>query len=332
MESPIQKTYSHGSLFAGIGGLCTSFNNAGFESLFVNEIDKKVSETYLHNYPSKNLLIKPIQEILATDLEPVDVLHGGFPCQSFSIAGARKGFDDPRGKMFFEVTRLIKEFKQHRPKVLVLENSPYLRIGADGSWFRRIKHELAKLGYWFDDSNAIQLNVATHTGVPQSRERLFMIALDSECFDYNPVSQADFEKVALKPMSEFLDVDKEVDPSYYLDPENKYSRLIMSHKVKSNAYKIYQLRKFEVRLASEEICPTLTANMGTGGHNVPFIINKTGVRKLTERECLNLQGFDESFVFPDSISKGARYSMIGNAVSPLISNLLVRRVNQLLRI
>jgi len=137
--------------------------------------------------------------------------------------------------------------------------------------------------------------------------------------------------VPLKPLSEFIFPFAEVDPRYYLDAENKYSRLIMEKEKKGNPYQIYQLRRFEVRLAPEGMCPTLTANMGHGGHNVPFIITNGRVRKLTERECLNIQGFDKQFSFPEPTAAGAKYAMIGNAVSPPISKLIATRVLSLLR-
>jgi DNA (cytosine-5)-methyltransferase 1 len=105
----------------------------------------------------------------------------------------------------------------------------------------------------------------------------------------------------------------------------------MDEENKQDPYQIYQLRRFQVRLAAKGMCPTLTANMGHGGHNVPFIISKGRIRKLTERECLNIQGFDKNFSFPDGISSGSKYAMIGNAVSPPISRLIANRVLKLLR-
>lgn len=323
--------YTHGSLFAGIGGICQSFNKIGFTNEFVNELDEKAIKTYAHNHQSNNIFAGSVADLKAVDLVPVDVLHGGFPCQSFSIAGHQGGFNDPRGMLFFEITRLIAEFKEKKPKIIVLENAPNLIKGDSGAWFRKVMMEIAKLGYWFDQSSAVLLNTAFHTGIPQSRERLFIICFNADYFDSNPIRQSDFKKVSLKPLSQFINLDSDEDKSYYLDPDNKYSRLIMDKQNKNNPYQIYQLRKFEVRLAAEGMCPTLTANMGHGGHNVPFIITKSGVRKLTERECLNLQGFESDFVFPDGVNSMARYAMIGNAVSPPVSLLVAKRVEGILK-
>lgn len=328
MRIAIKNFLSHGSLFAGIGGLCTSFNELGFNSLFVNELDPMVIDVYKKNYASKSIFAKSIQQVHAHELPTVDIMHGGFPCQSFSIAGNRRGFEDDRGKLFFEITRLINEFGNSKPKVIVLENSANLLTGAGGMWFRKIKHEFSRLGYWFDDVNAVVLNVAKHTGIPQSRERLFMIGLNSDYFDSNPICQSQFEKVHLQPMSKFLNINVEYDSSYYLNEDNKFSRMIMEYK-NDDPYQIYQLRKYEVR-APRGMCPTLTANMGMGGHNVPFVIVDNRVRKLTERECLNLQGFSENFFFPESTPRSLRYKMIGNSVSPPISKLIAAKVKLLL--
>ena len=325
------KVFTHGSLFAGIGGICTSFNSLGFINEFTNELEAKVLQTYRENHSSKMLLGGSIKDLSASVLPPVDILHGGFPCQSYSIAGLRGGFNDPRGQLFFDITRLVSEFGEKKPKVLVLENAPNLLTGESGSWFRKIVMELSKLGYWFDQVNALLLNTAEHTGIPQSRERLFMVCLNSDYFDFNPIRQSDFKKVPLRPLSDFIFPLEEVDQRYYLDAENKYSRLIMERENKADPYQIYQLRRFEVRLAPTGMCPTLTANMGHGGHNVPFIITNGRVRKLTERECLNIQGFEKQFSFPTSTAAGAKYAMIGNAVSPPVSKLIAKRVLGLLR-
>lgn len=323
--------FTHGSLFAGIGGICNSFNALGFVNEFVNELDARALETYKSNHFTNTPIAGSIADISAKSLSPVDVIHGGFPCQSFSIAGLRGGFNDPRGKLFFEITRIVAEFGDKKPKIIVLENAPNLLRGEGGSWFRKINMELSKLGYWFDQSNALLLNTAEHTGIPQSRERLFMVCLSADHFDSNPIRQSDFKKVSLRSLSEFIDPYLEVDEKYYLDPENKYSRLIMSKRNIEDPYQIYQLRKFEVRLAAKGMCPTLTANMGHGGHNVPFIISNERVRKLTERECLNIQGFDSNFSFPDTVSSMSKYAMIGNAVSPPVSKLIADRVLKLLK-
>lgn len=130
-----------------------------------------------------------------------------------------------------------------------------------------------------------------------------------------------------KRLEDYIDFEGKVeDASYYLDEENRYHKMI-SNKLE-DPYCIYQLRKFLVRVKEPGVCPTLTANMGLGGHNVPFIFDKKGLRKLTERECLNLQGYPQLFQFPDEVPRAKRYMQVGNSVVPLISRLLANAVKE----
>jgi DNA (cytosine-5)-methyltransferase 1 len=139
-----------GALFSGIGGFCLGFEKEDIKTSWAVEHDVFAGKTYEYNIKDVRLIIDDIKAVsVAKDnLEPVDVLHAGFPCQSFSQAGDRKGFEDPRGKLFYEVIRLIKEFKDKKPPIVVLENAPYLRHGDGGSWFIEISKEIKKAGYW----------------------------------------------------------------------------------------------------------------------------------------------------------------------------------------
>lgn len=322
--------YTYGSLFAGIGGFCEGFLSEGFEGLWANDILPESHDSYLLNHPTERFILESISHIKAKDLEPVDVLHGGFPCQSFSQAGNRSGFKDPRGMLFFDIIRLLHEWGSDKPSVVLLENSPYIQSGDNGNWFAKIKSELQLAGYWFSDSNLVELSTNIHGDLPQKRKRAFLCALNQEHFDWNPFSQYDFPENPLnKPLKNFLKKGESVNEKYYLDPENKYAKMLLDVKV-DDPYRLYHLRKYEVRVQSPNSCPTLTANMGSGGHNVPFLYDSGRFRKLTERECLMLQGFDNKFAFPDHLSMGKRYHLIGNAVSPTISKVLAKRIKELL--
>ena len=173
-----------GALFSGIGGFCIGFERAGISTSWAIEHAPASVKTYKHNIFGTRVLESDIQKlgVISSDLEPVDVLHAGFPCQSFSVAGERKGFDDPRGQMFFEVIRIVKEFKDRKPSVLVLENSPNIRIGGGGSWFIEIMKEIKMAGYWFRDSNCAELDTFDLTPLPQKRNRLFMVAFSIDHF------------------------------------------------------------------------------------------------------------------------------------------------------
>lgn len=313
-----------GGLFAGIGGFCLGFEEAGMPSSWAVEIDQHAGRTYSHNLPSVQLLCKNVKEVSAQDLEPVDILHAGFPCQSFSQAGIRKGFDDERGKLFFEIIRLINEFQDKKPKVLVLENAPFLRQGEGGAWFLEIRKAIQKAGYWFGPNNCAELDTYDLTELPQKRLRLFMVAFSMQHFTNGRFVFPIPEPQSPKMLENFIDFDAHVDADYYLPTENRYFRMI-NDSVEDRKC-IYQLRKYIVRVKEPGVCPTLTANMGLGGHNVPFIANSRGLRKLTENECLRLQGFPKRFRFPDDVPRSKRYTQIGNAVAVPVATKLANCV------
>ena len=318
-----------GALFAGIGGFCIGFENVGIKTAWAIENDSASIKTYTQNIKNVRLLDQDIRHVhvVENELEPVDVIHAGFPCQSFSQAGERRGFDDPRGKLFYEVTRLVMEFRDRKPSVLVLENSPFLRYGEGGSWFIELSKEIRKAGYWFRDLNCAELDSFEITHLPQKRKRLFMVALAIDKFKNGrfafPTTRNDREK----NLADYINFSGSLDDiSYYLPDENRYRNMI-SKKMDDKAC-IYQLRKFLVRVKEPGVCPTLTANMGLGGHNVPFIHDARGIRKLTEYECLKLQGFPDGFTFPDDVPRAKRYEQIGNSVVVPVVELLALAVKE----
>ena len=324
--SGLDMRFSCGALFAGIGGLCLGFEEAGFTTRWAVEADEFATKTYAGNLKHVQLIARSVEDVsVAQDgLASVDVLHAGFPCQSFSQAGDRRGFDDPRGKLFFEIIRLIGEFGSKRPKVLVLENAPFLRYGEGGAWFLELERAIRKAGYWFGPANCAELSTDKLTDLPQQRTRLFMVALSMDVFRSGRFVFPNETYSAPKNMSRWIDFDGKVDAAYYLPPENRYFAMIS--KSVTDRECLYQLRKYEVRAKERGVCPTLTANMGLGGHNVPFIMNCQGLRKLTEMECLGLQGFPNWFAFPDDVPRAKRYVQVGNAVSVPIARLVAEQV------
>lgn len=178
----MKNKYNAGSLFSGIGGFCLGFKKHGIKTVWAVENDPASLKTYEKNV--KNVRVVKNQKeptsiknvsVAGNYLEPVDVLHAGFPCQSFSQAGQRNGFEDDRGKLFFEIIRIIREFKDKKPSVLVLENTPHLRSGDGGTWFIEIKNQIKKAGYWFRDSNSAELDTYELTALPQRRKRLLWL-------------------------------------------------------------------------------------------------------------------------------------------------------------
>ena len=321
-----------GALFSGIGGFCLGFKQAGINTVWAIENSPTAAMTYEHNIRDVRIVKHDGEPASVNDvsvekdgLEPVDILHAGFPCQSFSQAGDRKGFDDPRGQLFYEIIRIVEEFKDRKPSVIVLENSPHLRYGDGGSWFIEVSKEIKKAGYWFRGTNCAELDPYQLTPLPQKRNRLFMVALSTDHFKNG---KFDFPKQVCeveKKLSDFIDFSgSQQDNSYYLPEENRYHKMITNEVDDKGC--IYQLRKFLVRVKEPGVCPTLTANMGLGGHNVPFIHDAKGLRKLTEFECLRLQGFPSGYGFPDEIVRSRRYVHIGNSIAVPVATLLANAV------
>ena len=322
---------SAGALFSGIGGFCLGFEENNIRTKWAVENDSSAALTYRQNVKDVRLIEKDICEVdvIGSDLEPVTVLHAGFPCQSFSQAGGKKGFSDPRGKLFFEIIRLIEGFKDRKPAVLVFENSPYLRSGDGGVWFLELSKAIKRAGYWFRDSNCVELDTYNYTKLPQKRNRLFMVAFSTDHFRNGKILFPEIDtantSVNEKDLSKYINFSGSLeDDSYYLDEENRYFQMIDDQADDKNC--IYQLRKYIVRVKEPNVVPTLTANMGLGGHNVPFIYDQKGLRKLTEYECLRLQGFPANFVFPEEVPRARRYVQVGNAVSVPIAKLLSESV------
>ena len=307
-----------GGLFSGIGGIELGFELANFKILWSNENDPYCVRSFKHNYNHK-LYSEDIRKIDFKKLKPVDILVGGFPCQAFSVAGYQKGFKDPRGNLFFEICRAITELPK-MPKVIMLENVKNIRGHDGGKTAKVITKSLRDLGYsvfW----NVF--NTSIHTDIPQNRERTFIIGFKDEAdWDFEPnkkTSSSIFNSYlpltkskTKKKFRDMLEVG-EVDERYYYK-QNAYMYKDLKKAITSSNT-AYQWRRVYVRENKSNECPTLTANMGTGGHNVPLIKNGLGIRKLTPRECLNFQGFPKSFKFPDDMPVSQRYKQAGNAVT-----------------
>lgn len=321
-------TYTCGSLFSGIGGFCRGFHEAGIKTVWATDLDEQVAKTYRYNFPETNFLHDSIENLNFSDLEGVDFVHAGFPCQSFSQAGERKGFDDPRGQLFNVMMDKLSA-SSWLPSILVFENSPYLMIGDQGLWFDHVKTRINELGYWFTRHNAITVDTHKNCGLPQKRERLFMFACHKSHFDFNWFNFTP-GVMPLRPIEDFLQTEQSHAEEYYLGDDNKYGKMLIDGAKRLQKNQLLQLRKYYFREIEYGMCPTLTANMGTGGHNVPFLLDSIGLRRLTERECLNLQGFPADFNFPEGLPKGARYRMIGNSVSPEVSSLIAKEILKVL--
>jgi DNA (cytosine-5)-methyltransferase 1 len=312
-----------GSLFAAIGGFCRAFNEIGAEVLWANEKDRFAAKTFQLNHPHINYLHKPVEQLSVhgDNLQPVDVLTAGFPCQPFSIAGEALGFNDDRGLLFLHITRIIREFGKNKPKILLLENVKNLKAHDKGRTFKRIQAEIQKAGYWFTEANSQILNTAHHTKIPQNRERIFMVALSCDYFAANNfVFPAKLPAGSMRGIREYLDLDVKAPANLYFTKKSQYYPLFLDAMWKGGRDAVYQLRRNYVRKNMSGMCFTLMANMGEGGHNQPVIKDRWGIRKLTPRECARLQGYEDSwFKIPEDISQQQIYKQIGNSVTiPLV--------------
>ena len=325
-----------GSFFCGMGGFCEGFNKKDFKTIWANDFDKDVAKTYRLNFPSVRYLHEDIKKIPIDSLNPVSVIHGGFPCQSFSSAGARSGFNDAKGRgKLFDVMMDKIEALQQMPLVLVFENVPNLKIGENGLWFQHVKKRIKSAGYWFGDENALIIDTRKNGGLPQRRERLFMIAVRKDICDFNPFNKIEEEK-EIKKLDVILKSLENKETPIYLNSESKYHEEMWEAGVVtgdlSKPYQLIQYRKYRPRIIEPGICPTLTQNMGAGGHNIPFYLDTKDqkFRKLSVMQCMALQGFRSDYKFPEEISAGAKYRMIGNAVSPAVSEIIANMVQQFL--
>jgi DNA (cytosine-5)-methyltransferase 1 len=202
-----------------------------------------------------------------------------------------------------------------------------LKWGAGGTWFLEITKQLQLAGYWFRESSAQELDLYRLTSIPQSRSRLFMVAWSMDHFTTGRFAFPRAKTPPPKDPARYINFHGEQDDRYYLPRENRYFKMISSERSDTRTVKhIYQLRKYFVRQKEAGICPTLTANMGHGGHNVPFVWDRKGLRKLTEQECLKLQGFPARFTFPVEVSPKQRYAQIGNSVAPPVAKILAQAV------
>lgn len=293
------------SLFSGVGGIDLGFENTGkFETILANEIDSHAAVTYSLNF-NNQLIEEDIREVGAKSLPDFDVLLSGFPCQAFSIAGYQKGFEDDRGDLFFETLRIIKE---KRPRVIFLENVKNLVSHDNGNTFKVIQEALRYHGYYIKYK---VMNAKDYGNIPQNRERIYIVGFDNYD-DY--INFAFPEVVSLETsLSDIIDFTSKLDESYYYTAEKHHYYSILKEQIISQK-SIYQWRRKYVRENKTGVIPTLTANMGTGGNNVPLILSDFGIRKLTPRECFNAQGFPEDFILPDNMALSHLYKQAGNSV------------------
>ncbi|MGF6375376.1 DNA (cytosine-5)-methyltransferase 1 [Clostridiales Family XIII bacterium PM5-7] len=300
--------FSMASFFAGVGGVDLGFEQTGrVKTIYANEFDKYPVETYESNFSIK-VDCRDIQDVLPEDVPAIDICVAGFPCQAFSVAGYRQGFTDEKGRgtLFFELMRIIANKK---PRVVFLENVKNL-VGHDGgNTFRVILEALKNEGYQYRYK---VLNAMEYGNTPQNRERIYIVAFREDA-DFMKFSFPD-PILLTKKLSDIIDYDHKVDDKYYYTL-GKYKGDICSKLAQevTDTGSVYQWRRQYVRRNMSGVVPTLTANMGEGGHNVPIVLTKNGIRKLTPHECFNTQGFPDDFKLANQ-SESRLYKQAGNSV------------------
>jgi len=311
-------------LFAGTGAFSHAFESTGeVDCVFANDMVDWSKMIYDANFQHK-LTLGNLNEINVEDIPPHDILTGGFPCQPFSIAGKQEGFQDERSNVFWKILKII-DF--HKPRFVVLENVKNLVSHDDKQTFETIATNLKSKGY---NITFKVLNTSDITGVPQHRERIYIVCIRNDCND--GIFQnftLDFPKVPKSCISTMLETDPIPSKYYYTEKSESTWKLVSEGVTKKNT--VYQYRRVYVRENKSNECPTLTANMGGGGHNVPLILDEVGIRKLTPRECFNFQGFPASYKLPSSISDTNLYKLSGNAVSLPVVRLIANRLIGLAR-
>lgn len=315
------KTLKCASFFAGVGGIDLGFEKTNnFKVVYANEIDPYPVKTYELNSNIK-VDCRDIKDVKSDEIPDFDVLLAGFPCQAFSIAGRRKGFDDEKGRgtLFFEVARIIKE---KQPKIVFLENVKNLASHNDGKTLETILKTLDRLGYYVKSDI---LNAMDYGNIPQNRERIYIVCFKDENLRNNFIFP---EKIQLTTkLDDVIDFHTKIDDKYYYTKGkfkgNIYEKLVEAMDDK-NA--IYQWRRKYVRKNKSGVIPTLTANQGEGGHNVCLILTDNGIRKMTPHECFNAQGFPKSFKIPKDLSNSRLYKQAGNSVCVSVITRIAKQI------
>ena len=314
--------YKFIDLFAGIGGFHYALKSFGAECVFASEIDKKASETYTTNHN-----LKPEGDITIIDEKKIpkhDILCGGFPCQAFSISGKQKGFEDTRGTLFFDIARIVN---YHSPKILFLENVKNFAKHDNGKTLKTVLNTLNEMNY----SVHYKVLNTSRFGLPQNRERIYIIAFNNKHFDN---SNFDFPSLnIISSLSEILENEPEDGKIIERDDINFYK----TYSPEKNIFgeidllnKPIQIGKVNKGGQGERIyhpeghAITLSAYGGGAGSKTGLYKINDKIRKLSPRECARLQGYPEAFIYPKSVPEA--HKQFGNSVSINVLQYIVKEI------
>lgn len=313
--TPENYSFKFIDLFAGIGGFRLALQNLGGKCVFTSEWDKYSQKTYQANFgevPFGDITKESTKNYIPNDF---DILCAGFPCQAFSIAGKRGGFEDTRGTLFFDVAEIIK---RKQPKAIFLENVKGLRNHNGGRTLETILNVLRNdLGYYVPDPQIVN---AKNFGVPQNRERIYIVGFRS---DLN-ISEFNYPETTDNTLT-FADVKSEivVPTKYYLSTQ--YLQTLVNHKArhasKGNGFGYNIVADYEI--ANAVVCGGMGRERNlvldhritdfTPTTHIKGTVNREGIRKMTPREWARLQGFPDSFIIP--VADASAYKQFGNSVA-----------------
>lgn len=304
------KNYKIIDLFAGIGGIRRGFEQAfknKVKCVFTSEWDKFSQITYKANYPNEDVH-GDITLINEKSVPDHDILLAGFPCQPFSQAGLEKGFSDTRGTLFFDIERIILEKK---PKVIFLENVKRLRTHDKGNTLKVIKKHLIKAGY---KNLHIEVLKARDFGLPQNRERIFIIGFLDDSIDF------EFPKPTGVPTRVGDILEEKVDEKYTIS-----DRLWAGHQRRKKENKL-KGKGFGYGIVdrNSEYTNTISARYYKDGSEILIAQEGKNPRKLTPREAARLQGFPDSFKIP--VSNNQAYRQFGNSVAVNVIEAIAKNI------
>lgn len=312
-------------LFAGIGGFRIALERGGARCAFSSEIDKYALQVYKANFHEDSA--GDITKMSSRDIPGHDVLCAGFPCQPFSEFGQRKGFQDPKGNLFYEIMRVAH---YHKPKVLLLENVKGITYNNGGRTFKRIQESIEEIGYVFN----WQLLDATMFGLPQRRQRVFMVAVRKDLATNKFVFPVG--SLTTRTLKDIL--EKHVDANHFL-AESRWDYICQQKAKGKCAFSYYLMgpedtahtlltSKYEHNLVMDHSQPTGKF------HNVKAYTAKAArihpehVRRLTPREYGRLQGFPDTFQMP--VSNKQAYRLYGNAVAVPVVEAVFEEIKRIL--
>ena len=313
-KNPANAPYKMIDLFAGIGGTRMGFWKTGkVASVFSSEIDKFAVKTYHANFG--DYPVGDITKIPASDIPDHDILVGGFPCQAFSQAGLKRGFEDTSGTLFFEIARILKE---KRPRAFLLENVKNLTLHDHGKTFEVIMNTLDSLDY----AVTAKLFKAKEFGVPQNRERIYIVGFDKRSVK----NHGDFHMpVPPNPPTRVGDIlEPCADAKYTIS-----DKLWEGHKRRKEENK-RNGKGFGYTLfnADSPYTNTISARYYKDGSEILIDQGAKAPRKLTPREAARLQGFPEEFIIP--VSDTQAYKQFGNSVAVPVIHAIAEEIIKVL--